>query len=308
MLVESDDRFADPHAFLIGTPKAGTTWLASTLSQHPEIALSNPKEPNIIATHKGTFTRSEENPDWDYYDSCFEDEGLRLDASIHSFACPEAPRRISERFENPLFILSLREPVARTFSHWRMIVDTGEAEKNGTDWSDFEVAWKDDRLRCDTMYGSSMRRWLEFFPLSSFFIIGSDAMRSRPIEILREIESFLDLNNHDYDTNMDRHSNSANRRRPISKLGILVRHVFSLIPRFIKGPIVRILQKRDLNIYSAPILSRKVPRLSPQEKHYRLCMPEITKEMDLLTELTGFGTSDWATFPEFSEPTTKNQD
>lgn len=306
--MEIEDKFAKPHAFLLGTPKAGTTWLANALSQHPGVALSNPKEPNIIATHKGTFPRSHENPDWNLYESYFEGEGLRLDASIHSFACPEAPRRISERFDKPFFILSLREPVARTFSHWRMIIDSGEAEKNGTDWTDFEVAWNDDRLRCDTMYGSSMRRWLDIFPLSSFFIIGSSEMRSRPIEILREIETFLGLGKHEYDLNMNRHSNSANRRRPISKIGSLVRGIFSLIPSFVKTPIVRLLQSRDLNIYSAPILSRKVPQLSPKEKHFRLCLPEITQEMDLLTELTGFDTSNWVKVPELYEPTTKNHD
>ena len=34
--------------FLIGVPKAGTTWLAYALDQHKEINLSDPKEPNII--------------------------------------------------------------------------------------------------------------------------------------------------------------------------------------------------------------------------------------------------------------------
>ncbi len=41
--------------FLIGVPKAGTTWLSNILNQHPGICLSDPKEPNFIATHKGTF-------------------------------------------------------------------------------------------------------------------------------------------------------------------------------------------------------------------------------------------------------------
>ena len=42
-------------AFLLGAPKCGTTWLAEVLMQHPEICVSDPKEPNIVATHKGTF-------------------------------------------------------------------------------------------------------------------------------------------------------------------------------------------------------------------------------------------------------------
>ena len=115
------ERVSETHAFLIGTPKSGTTWLAATLSQNPNICVSNPKEPNIIATHKGTFSRSVEEPDWELYESFFDGGGIRLDASIHAFSCPEAPGRISDRFDDPRFVLSFREPVSRVFSHWRMV-------------------------------------------------------------------------------------------------------------------------------------------------------------------------------------------
>ena len=71
--------------FLIGAPKAGTTWLAYTLNQHTKIDLSDPKEPNIIASHRGTFIRTDESPEWNKFKVCFQGEGLKLDASIHAF-------------------------------------------------------------------------------------------------------------------------------------------------------------------------------------------------------------------------------
>ena len=46
-------------AFLLGVPKCGTTWLAEVLTQHPAICVSDPKEPNIVASHKGTFGRDD---------------------------------------------------------------------------------------------------------------------------------------------------------------------------------------------------------------------------------------------------------
>ncbi|MBR40512.1 MAG: hypothetical protein CMA89_01290 [Euryarchaeota archaeon] len=46
-------RVSSVDVFLIGVPKAGTTWLSNILNQHPEICLSDPKEPNFVATHKG---------------------------------------------------------------------------------------------------------------------------------------------------------------------------------------------------------------------------------------------------------------
>ena len=58
-------------ALIVGVPKAGTTWLANVLSQNPKIILSEPKEPNVIASHKGTFGRDTMNPDWSKYDDYF---------------------------------------------------------------------------------------------------------------------------------------------------------------------------------------------------------------------------------------------
>ena len=69
----------DVGAFLLGAPKSGTTWLASALEQHPGICVSNPKEPNEVSTHKGTFDRDMELPDWGRYSSCFVGEGVKLD-------------------------------------------------------------------------------------------------------------------------------------------------------------------------------------------------------------------------------------
>ena len=70
-----------------------------------------------------------------------------MDASVHTFGCPIAPSRISERFPKAKFILCLREPVSRAVSHWNMVRNTGEAEKAGRDWSSFEKAWDDESLR-----------------------------------------------------------------------------------------------------------------------------------------------------------------
>ena len=287
------ERVLETHAFLIGTPKSGTTWLAATLSQNPNICVSKPKEPNIIATHKGTFTRSEEDPDWELYESFFDGEGIRLDASIHAFSCPEAPSRIFHRFDDPRFVISFREPVSRIFSHWRMALDSGEAKKNDADWSEFESAWEDERLRCDSRYGSSMERWLQKFSLDRFYFIDSSDLRTRPVEVLSELEQFLGLSHHEYNIDMSRNSNSASRRRPMSAIGKTVRLVFSLVPELIKGPVVRVLQKRDLNIYNAPILSSAVPQLKPQEEHFRICEKTVSEEVQLLSKLTGFESKGW---------------
>ena len=279
--------------FLIGVPKAGTTWLAHTLNQHPGIVLSEPKEPNIIASHKGTFIRSVESPEWNKFETCFQGEGLRLDASIHAFSCPLAASRIKERIPDAKFILCLREPVSRSFSHWNMVLNTKESKLNGADWETFEKAWSDERLRIDSMYGTSMKNWLKEFSLDRFLIIDSAQLRANQTVILEGIENFLQLDNYNFEFSHSRHSNSAAKRRPITGIGKLTRTIFSIIPTFIKSPIVRILQKRDLNIYNLPVLSTKGISHNIDSSDFKTCGNELLKELELFQSISGFDTTHW---------------
>ena len=279
--------------FLIGAPKAGTTWLSYVLDQHEEIDLSDPKEPNIIASHRGTFIRTEEEPDWSKFEKHFNGSGLKLDASVHTFACPLAPSRIRNHLPDAKFILCLREPVSRSFSHWNMVLNTKEASANSVDWSTFEKAWKDSRLSDDSSYGTSMRRWLKEFDLDRFLIIDSGKLKSNPIDVLREIEGFLEIKKYDYILDESRHSNSAASRRPITFLGKSARIIFSIIPKTIKQPIIKILQKRDFNIYNLPILSKKGISYKLESLHYKICGKELIEELEILQKITGFDIDIW---------------
>ena len=281
-------------AFLLGAPKAGTTWLADALSQHPGICVSDPKEPNIVATHKGTFPRDDSPPDWRGYADCFVEEGLRIDCSIHALACPIAPQRVRENWPNAKLVVSLREPVSRTVSHWNMAVGTEEDKANDLDWSDFEVAWADTRLRCDTLYGSSVSRWLEYFDLDSILIIEAKRMRKEPLGVLKEICEHIGVDDYAFNLEMVHNANVASDRRPITLFGRLFRGVASLLPNFVKGPIVKRLQRKGVNVYKMPMLSSKAPEKREITDEQRLLLSEsVNADLALLEELTGFSNSDW---------------
>ena len=279
-------------AFLLGAPKSGTTWLADALSQHPDISVSQPKEPNIIASHKGTFTRDIAPPDWDAYFECFQREGVRIDCSVHALACPIAPQRISENWPNVKLIVSLREPVSRTVSHWNMVIETEKDRENNENWSDFEVAWRDSRLYCDTLYGSSISKWLEFFDLDSLLIIEAKRMRKEPLRVLEEICDHIGVDYYSFNLDMVSNTNSASDRRHISNFGRFFRGVAGLLPNFVKRPIVRRLEKRGVNIYEMPLLSSNVKREITDGQ--RLLLAEkVNADLALLEELTGFSNPDW---------------
>ncbi len=133
--------------FLLGLPKCGTTWLAGVLSQNPSVDFSSPKEPNILASHHGTFGRDTSDPDLDEYGRAFSGNGFRVDGSVHAFSCPLAPNRVLQINSGARFVICLREPIERAFSHWKMVRDNMADRMHGADWSDFETAWGDQRLK-----------------------------------------------------------------------------------------------------------------------------------------------------------------
>ena len=281
-------------AFLLGAPKSGTTWLASALEQHPGICVSKPKEPNEIATHKGTFRRNDSSPDWERYSSCYTGGGLRIDCSVHALACPIAPSRVADYWPEARFIVCLREPVSRTVSHWGMILDTEEDKRNGADWSDFAVAWADSRLHMDTLYGASMARWLEYFGRGSFLFIEAKRMRDEPESVLSEVVEHLDLAPHGFDLGAVHNTNPAEDRRPLTLFGRAFKFTASLIPNLIKRPVVSALQDRGMNVYKMPILSRgrSIGRRAGPE-HYAMLGEQVRNDLESLEELTGFSTTHW---------------
>lgn len=282
-----------PNAFIIGAPKAGTTWLADNLSKHPELSMSNPKEPDIVGTHKGTFGRDYSEPNWDSYETCFNKEGIRIDSSVHTFSCPIAPKRIAEKIPRAKLILCLREPVERSVSHWRMIVDLEADKRNGTDWKEFDLAWKDDRLRRESLYGESIKNWLEFFPISQFHIIDSEEMKNNPKSVIYNIEEFLGVNHQQYINLESNNSNRASDRRIKSDFGKKVSTLASKIPFFLKAPLVYPLQRLGINIYKSKLLTSKNPSYSMEQKYYTTCGEEISKDLELFQKITKFRTEHW---------------
>ncbi len=281
-------------AFLLGAPKCGTTWLAEALTQHPGICVSNPKEPNIVASHKGTFPRDESEPDWCAYSDCFKGVGVRIDCSVHALACPVAPVRVAEHWPAARLIVCLREPVSRTLSHWNMILDIGEDVEFGVDWSDFASAWSDARLHCDTLYGAGVVRWQEHFERDSLLIIEANRMRHEPAVVLSEVCAHLGVESYDFDLDAVHNANTAADRRPITLFGRLFRFAASLLPGFIKGPIVRRLQARGTNVYKLPVLSSSAPEKREISDAQRALLAEqVNADLALLEQSTGFAVDQW---------------
>lgn len=187
-----------PQVYIIGAQKAGTTYLANLLSQHPDVALSSPKEAAFYTRH------------WDrgleWYRSRFPsaEQKILVDATPGYTAAPlpgypgnnepEAwrfagvPERIHSVAPGASFIYLLRNPIDRTYSsYWHNM-------RNGTETRAFRDAITSDTfyLRVSD-YAAQLRLYLDYFPLEVFHIIFFDDLRSRPAEVAGTCFRFLGL-------------------------------------------------------------------------------------------------------------------
>lgn len=118
-------RMTLPNLFIIGAPKAGTTSLHSYLGQHPQIQMSAVKEPRFFAGPDNGFPfpgdRIESLAE---YELLFDPAAaVRGESSTDYASHPRregAPGRIHELVPEARFVYLVRDPIARSVSHYRM--------------------------------------------------------------------------------------------------------------------------------------------------------------------------------------------
>lgn len=120
-----------PNFFIVGGPKCGTTAMVEYLRTHPDVFISEPKEPNYLA---------DDMPGMKYVDT--EEEYLNLfkkagsnkvigDASIFYMFSKEAIKNIYKLNPNAKLLVMLRNPIEMSHSfHQQILFTLDENEKN----------------------------------------------------------------------------------------------------------------------------------------------------------------------------------
>lgn len=184
----AEDAFP-PKLLLIGAQKAGTTTLAFLLDQHPDIALSDPKEPGfyVSAFDKGL----------EWYRNCYPSRlpAVLLDAStgytmapVHNGCDDTVPRRIKETVPDAKFIYVLRDPVDRTISAY---------------WHDRRSGRLTDDLRRTvdrepfyvnvSYYHKQLAAYLQHFPRERFLFVDFAELSRDPVGVAERCIAFAGL-------------------------------------------------------------------------------------------------------------------
>lgn len=175
-----------PNLCVIGAMKSGTTSLNAYLGSHPDIFMSDFKEPGYfvpeIAWEKGI----------NWYLNLFENsknEKIIGEASTHYTKLPcyqGVPDRIFSYNPEMKFIYVMRDPIKRSISHyWHNVRLSGERGKilaaiqNNNDYINF------------SHYAMQLKPYLDIFGKENVFILTHEEMISYPIETLQKIFAWL---------------------------------------------------------------------------------------------------------------------
>ncbi len=152
----------EPTFMCLGIQKAGTSWLYRMVKQHPEVCVSNPKEPHFFNREKN-FARGMEWYRERFY--CAPEAKavgeftpdylwLRLKAgstpALH--ATPDVAARVAEAFPDLRFIVCLRDPTTRAVSSYFHHIGAGRLSPNrrlaevGDEWGILSMGHYADHL------------------------------------------------------------------------------------------------------------------------------------------------------------------
>lgn len=196
-----------PDLFLIGAPKCGTTSLAAWLDAHPDIFMSNPKEPNYYSQDVASsiYTKN-----INVYLSLFlnaKPNQLCGEASTTYLRSNHAIPRIIKDNPSAKFIVALRNPVEMATSVHAQLVRSGRESVRS-----FNEAWSlqykrrklkmtrssshnPDDLQYDLMcrLGSQVERLLSIVPRDQIFFVFLEDLKSSPNKVYMDILNFCGL-------------------------------------------------------------------------------------------------------------------
>ncbi|WP_204013042.1 sulfotransferase [Sphaerimonospora thailandensis] len=218
----------DPDFLLIGAKRGGSTSLYYALLEHPNII---PLFPSADLLPKANHTKGVHFFDSNYqrgmrwYRSYLPSKAARSRAarraggpvitgegSPYYLYHPLAAQRAARDVPDARILLILRDPVERTFSHYRERVRAGaeqlsfedalaaEAERTAgeeqrliSDPAYYSYAHEQQSYMAQSEYDLALRRWFDHFPADRFHVVSSEEFYRDQQRVCDEVAAFLGL-------------------------------------------------------------------------------------------------------------------
>lgn len=198
-----------PNFLVIGAARAGTTALYNFLVQHPQVFMSENKEPGFFML-EGTqienpySTREYAVNDLETYQSLFADvkpEHVAIgEATTGYLSSQYVPVRVKQRIPDVKLIALLRNPIDRAYSEYELLLRAGRETRSFEDVIEKEpldpltdLPWNPDELKYvrKGMYYAHLSRFYNLFDESQIAVFLYEDWRKNQAETLRRIYAAL---------------------------------------------------------------------------------------------------------------------
>jgi hypothetical protein len=181
-----------PNFIGIGAPKAGTTWLAKCLGEHPDVFMAAVKEVDF-------FKYPDFRDRLDLYASHFVGaQGCKAvgEFTVRYFAQAKVPDRIRDLLPNVRLLLSLRNPIDQVVSHyWHLRRQNFHNANPSNSPRTLEEAIEryPELLLSPARYATHLTRWQDRFPREQLLVILYDDIENRAADVLHRVFAFLEV-------------------------------------------------------------------------------------------------------------------
>lgn len=175
-----------PHFIIAGAAKSATTWLQRSLQQSPAIFMPD-HEPHFFARH------------YDEGMAAYEDlfaaapaGAMRGEKSNSYLTQPEAAARIARHLPAVRLVFQLRDPVARAWSDYLMLLRRGAVDRDVARHLSPDRA-AGDRFLHDGRYGHHLGRFYDLFDPAQILVLKYEELRRDPAGHLARLAAHLGL-------------------------------------------------------------------------------------------------------------------
>jgi len=277
--VHSGERL--PNLVQIGGYKCGSTTVASVLDQHPDICISDIKEPQFFTYNWGKGL--------DWYRRTFTNhagQSILGDASTSYSQFLSPPRNWGEPVSrmrevlgpDPKLLYVVRHPVDRLISaqHYLLL-------RSMTDCTSLSAFVEDRPQHLETgRYMAHIERYLEVFDASQLKVVAIERVNEDPAKAYREILEFLGVDaDHQFATFSARNTSASRRKMPYW----MTRTSEYMRRRAILLKVYQVLRKPAESLLFR--FGKKVPRPTVSTEEYNAVYEGYRSEITALGEWMG---------------------
>lgn len=202
-----------PTFFIIGAMKCGTSSLHHYLSMHPDISMSDIKEPNYFSKHRTLFHKGR-----NWYQNLFDQtKEIRGESSTAYTKYPHikgVPKRIFKHCPDSKLIYLVRDPIERTLSHISHDMLEGLIPYH-EDVSPYINDKPDNPYIAWSLYYLQLEQYVRYFTKGQICILRTEDLSKNPQEVLSRLLDFLGLPDSHFQFNVTDQKNVSENRKMI---------------------------------------------------------------------------------------------